>query len=147
MTEKIDMTTCRVPPWNTVKHQNPATIATINHEEMTMARPTGTRNTKTELLNVIRSTRETVAGRGQAGKKPAVTEKGSYVTYNPLGLRQNHFFAIELVTPGTGPFPAALRRPVAASLWNLLRPPPVPSVQQAAESGRGNPESVTFLCR
>jgi hypothetical protein len=26
------------------------------------------------------------------GKKAAGTEKGPYVTYNPLGLRQNHFF-------------------------------------------------------
>ena len=26
------------------------------------------------------------------GKKSAGTEKGAYVTYNPLGLRQHHFY-------------------------------------------------------
>jgi hypothetical protein len=30
--------------------------------------------------------------RAIGGKKSAGTEKGPYVTYNPLGLRQNHFF-------------------------------------------------------
>jgi len=28
----------------------------------------------------------------QAGKNPAGTEKGPYITYNPLGLRQDHTF-------------------------------------------------------
>jgi len=34
-------------------------------------------------------------------KKSAVTEKGPYVTYNPFGLRQNHFFSPSLFPPAS----------------------------------------------